>query len=293
MIDRLSRDSIRNLALLASVLLMPGCGGASKLEFHTNEPGNFRVLAAGTPTQSNQNIASPAGQLSVTSVESIDSDQIRRLVVYTDLPASIVQSSNPGALLEGGIRGIRGKPEWTIERLGETTLDSHPGREVHFAVNSASLPEKGSGAARIFLVGNRLYQAIIVGPASKLTEEELEHFVKSFELLRQVPPVATAARSTADAPVTPPTVATHAGMSTNPSAFIPQQAPTPVPPTPAEVAASAPSTTPPPREAPVAQPPPAGPRPQATIVLSRMVIRDQTPRNQPRSPSRQSSRPAP
>ena len=59
---------------------------------------------------------------------------------------------------------------------------------------------EGIGPGRIFLVGNRLYQAIMVGPASKVTEEELDHFVKSFELLQKVPATASTTSAPADAP---------------------------------------------------------------------------------------------
>ena len=197
MANRASEVSVQRLVLIASavVLLMPGCGASSKLEFYSNEPGNFRVLVAGKPGHSSQTVASPAGQLSMTSIESVDADKIRRVVVYTDIPLSVVKSNDPSVLLDGGIRGMSAKGQWTVERQGQITLDGHPGRDVRFAVSSPSSKEKGAGGARIFLVGNRVYQAIMVGPASKVNEEELDHFVKSFELLNKVP-VSTIAAET-------------------------------------------------------------------------------------------------
>ena len=193
--------SIRRLALVAGATLLPGCGGASaRLEFHSDTPGNFRVLVAGKAEPSRRTVASPAGQLDMTSMESVDGERIRRIVTYTDLPPAIVGASNPDALLDGGVRKMSGGGPWTVQGQSPIALDGHPGREVRFAVNSPSAPEKGSGRARIFLVGNRLYQAIMVGPASKVTEEELDHFVKSFELLQKVPAIA----STAPSPPRPP-----------------------------------------------------------------------------------------
>jgi hypothetical protein len=184
----------RHLAMFVAGLLffMPGCGGSTKLEFYSNETGNFRVLVAGKPGNSSKAMASSAGEIMMNTMESVDGDQIRRIVVYGDIPAPIIQSSSSSALLEGGVRGMSGKPEWAIERQGEITLDGHPGREVRFTVNSTASSEKGKGAARIFLVGNRLYQAIIVGAASKVSEEALDHYVKSFELLAKVSPIAAA-----------------------------------------------------------------------------------------------------
>ena len=194
MANRSRHVSNRHLAVFVAGLLvfMPGCGGSTKLEFYSNEPGNFRVLVAGKPASSSKGMASPAGEFTMNTIESVDGDQIRRIVVYGDIPAPIIQSSSPSALLDGGIRGMNGKAEWAVQRKGEITLDGHPGREVRFRVNSPDSSEKGMGAARIFLVGNRLYQAIMVGAASKVSEEELDHFVKSFELLTRIAPIVAA-----------------------------------------------------------------------------------------------------
>ena len=199
----------RHLAVFVAGLLffMPGCGGSSKLEFYSNETGNFRVLVAGKPGNSSQAMASPAGEFTINTMESVDGNQIRRIVVYGDIPVSIIQASSPSELLEGGIRGMSGKSEWGIQRNGEITLDGHPGRDVRFTVKSPQSSEKGVGAARIFLVGNRLYEAIMVGAASKISEEELDHFVKSFELLKKVLPIAAAPQMPAKIPDAAPTVA--------------------------------------------------------------------------------------
>ena len=223
--DRRSRPTgVRRLALVAGALLLPGCGGGSKPEPYANEPGNFRVLMAGKPGHSKQTLSSAAGELSLTSMESVDDDQIRRIVVYSDLPLPIVQSSDPNLLLEGGIRGMSGNGQWTVEKQEPLTLDGHPGREVRFGVNSPSTSEKGTGKVRIFLIGNRLYQAIMVGPATKVNEEELDHFFKSFELLRTVSAIASTAPPSPEARAASGTAVAQAAP---PSA--PAVAPTPAP----------------------------------------------------------------
>jgi hypothetical protein len=78
----------------------------------------------------------------MASMETVDRDQIRRIVVYTDLPRPVVQSSDPGALLESGIRGMSGKAQWTVQSQGPISLDGHPGREVRFSVSAPSASEK-------------------------------------------------------------------------------------------------------------------------------------------------------
>jgi hypothetical protein len=126
----------------------------------------------------------------MNTMETVDGAQIRRMVIYTDLPQATVESSDPGEVLARGINGMKGSGQWSIEGDSPVTLDDHPGRDVRFAINPTASAQKGAGRARVFLVGNRLYQAIMVGPASKVSDEELDRYVKSFELLKKSPAVA-------------------------------------------------------------------------------------------------------
>ncbi len=208
---RTGLESAGSLAMIAGLLFITGCGGNDRLGFYTSNPGNFRVIAAGTPVVSSQSLSTPAGQLSVTSVESVDSASVRRIVVYTDLPSSTVQSSTAETLLDGGLRGIAGSRKWKVERQEPVTLDGHPGREVRFAIDRESGSARGTGQARFFLVGNRLYQAIMVGPSQKVSEEELDHFLKSFELLQKVE-VARSPAPAAPAGAPPPAAAEAASI---------------------------------------------------------------------------------
>jgi hypothetical protein len=229
------------LVFVAGLFLLPGCGAGSALEFYGYEPGNFRILVAGKPEHTQKNVSSAAGQLAMNTMETVDSAQIRRVVIYTDLPPVTVDSSDPSELLDRGIKGMKGSGWWSIEGESPVTLDDHPGRDVRFAVNSTSSSEKGAGRARVFLVGNRLYQAIMVGPASKVSEEELDRYVKSFELLKKSPAVARPA---------PVSLA-----ASSPAPATSGSAPAPV----AQVAAPAPSALPP------AQPQRPDPDPEPSV----------------------------
>jgi hypothetical protein len=132
-------------------------------------------------------------------VESVDGDQTTRAVLYNDYPMQIAQFGDPDAMLDGAVRGMT-STNWSVQSQTAIKLDGHPGREVSFEVNSPTAPEKGTGKARMYLVGNRLYQTIVVGRSSKVTQEEFDKFLESFALLRIVP---IASRSTAPAPAGP------------------------------------------------------------------------------------------
>src|SRR5208282_5394096 len=107
-------------------------------------------------------------ELTVFAMECIDGNKTSRSVTYTDYPAQVMQSRRPEAMLEGLERAMTPGGQWSIESQKTLLLDGHPGREVQFSVSEPGKPEKGAGRARIYLVGNRLYQVIIVGSASKV-----------------------------------------------------------------------------------------------------------------------------
>ena len=275
--------AFRRFVLGACLFLLPGCGGSSALEFYGHEPGNFRILAAGKPTLTEKSVPSPAGQLAMNTAETVDGAQIRRVVSYTDFPQATVESSGSGELLDRGIKGMKASGQWSIEGESPVTLDDHPGREVRFAIDPANASsEKGVGRARVFLVGHRLYQAIMVGPASKVTEEELDRFVKSFELLKKIQAVArpvsialatgdaaTASSSSAPASSVPAPAATD-------SASAPSTAVTQAPPADSPAPASEPSIfgQDDPAPAPATRTRPAAPRPP--LRSQRIVARNQS-----------------
>jgi len=205
----------QRLAFVSFFLVLAGCGGSSTPEPYTDEAGNYQVMVVGRTKSSQQKLASPAGELTVFAMESSDGNKTSRSVTYTDYPAQIIQSRRPEAMLEGLERAMTPGGQWSIESQRSIVLDGHPGREIHFSASAPGNPEKGAGAARIYLVGNRLYQVIIVGPASKVTAGELGDYVNSFELLRKV---AVAAHGTGPPPgVTAVTQAVQAKPADSPA----------------------------------------------------------------------------
>ena len=121
-------------------LLLPGCGGASsKLEFHSDTPGNFRVLVAGKAEPSKRTVASPAGQLDMTAMESVDGDRIRRIVTYTDCrrrssgrttptPCSTAASGRSAAAGNGRSRARSRSPSTATRAARSASRSTRPPR---------------------------------------------------------------------------------------------------------------------------------------------------------------------
>jgi len=190
--------------MTSSVLLgVAGCGGSSTPEPYTDEQGNYRILIVGAAKHSQQKVPTPAGELTMDSMENVDRKGTSRTVIYSDYPQQLVAAASPDAMLDGAVRGMGTPGIWTTESQKPIVIDGHPGREVQFSVTAPGLSEKGTGRARLILVGARLYQTIIIGPASKITAAEIDDFLKSFALLRQVAVVARSTNSIAAGAQTP------------------------------------------------------------------------------------------
>jgi hypothetical protein len=230
MLRQLGSYGSRGLVLVLLLHVMAGCGGSFTPAPYTNEEGNYRVLAVGRIKSSQQTLASQAGELTVFAMESIDGNKTSRSVTYTDYPAQVMRSRRPEAMLDGFERAMTPGGQWSIESQKSILLDGHPGREVQFSVSVPNNPEKGAGRARIYLVGNRLYQVIIVGRASKVTAGELGDYVDSFELLRKVAVAAPSMPPAPDAANAPQAVQAQPSAPPAPTASIGQPGPPPAAP---------------------------------------------------------------
>ena len=62
------------------------------------------------------------------------------------------------------------------------SLAGHPGREVVIDARGPHGP-RGLIRGRLFMVGNRLYQLMVVAPQGRDDEKAAEDFLKSFKLL--------------------------------------------------------------------------------------------------------------
>jgi hypothetical protein len=148
------------------------------------------------------------------------------------------------------------------------------------------------------LIGNRLYQAIMVGPASKVSEEELDHFVKSFELLQKVSAIASTTLPSPTAPSPSPTVV--AQVAPPPPVSPPAQAVRPTPGDQGAAPSVAAQEDPPPPASPpaqVVQPAPSDKGAGQTVVAkqdppppARTVVRTMPNRTPPARPARDAQR---
>lgn len=99
---------------------------------------------------------------------------------YTDYPESIIDLSDPEAILDGAAKGQADAVGGTLVESTRVEIDGHPGRATEVDVSEA----KGVvWRSNTYLVGERLYQVVVVQPAAADDRDRARRFFDSFMLL--------------------------------------------------------------------------------------------------------------
>jgi hypothetical protein len=106
------------------------------------------------------------------------------MVGYSDYPQEFIDQNDPQMMLDGARDGATGNINGNLVSEIRILLDDqYPGREI---VVTAMLDEDQEGTlkAHMFLVGNRLYQVMVIAPSGELSMQEMDDFINSFKLLK-------------------------------------------------------------------------------------------------------------
>ena len=213
--------SSRTFLMVLAAAGLAGCGRSPAGRLYRSEDGNFGVAMPGTPKETQQ----VAGTIPIHVLTAEDGAGVAFNVTYNDVPADLATPEKANGVLDRTTSGLAAGGRNRIIEAQPLRLVGHPGREVEFAAGTRR------GTSRIYLIGPRLYQVMVVAPGATLPPAA-ESFLDSFRLLHDVPPIAVASSPTPTGPATPPTSPTPTGPTTPPT----PAAPTPTPATPAPVA---------------------------------------------------------
>jgi hypothetical protein len=169
--------SRRSSAVIVTVALLAlsGCGGPSFKEFSSAD-GKFKVQMPGTPKETSQTQGDVKLKMFI-----VEEKNGAYAVMYADLPfpedlPPAVQAMSLNGSVESMTKGANGKK---IASSEIKLADKYPGRSVE-----ADLPDKGGKLnGRIYLVGKRLYQVLVMGKGDFSKSEAATKFLDSFELL--------------------------------------------------------------------------------------------------------------
>jgi hypothetical protein len=101
---------------------------------------------------------------------------IAYIVSYSDYPEEMVKKSDPQKMLDGARDGAAKNVNGKIESEKKIKIDGHPGRDFVIATERFQIRD------RIYMVGSRLYQVMLVGSKDVISGKDAEKFIESFKL---------------------------------------------------------------------------------------------------------------
>jgi hypothetical protein len=160
--------------------------------------GRFRIRFPGVPRESDQKVNTTSGPLVIHTTSHSASDGSEYVVAYFDLAAKPDQMPAATTVLEGALSGMVSSGGWKVTSKKAIKIDEYPGLDVTGDVRTPG--GAALGRTRIYLVGSRLYQVVLIGPKSKSRSNDFAKALESFELL----PGAATAGAAPEAPRTQP-----------------------------------------------------------------------------------------
>jgi hypothetical protein len=166
---------------LLVALTVSGCSGPTFKDYPSPE-GGYTIQLPGPPKEMR------SGKL---VVRTFDHRHGTYAVVYHDIPAPVEEQSKESKDSKEKSKEIEdrlvGAQNGAVNKLGGTLIqdkkiqlgERHPGR-----VFLADLPDKRQLHERLYLVGGRLYQVLVLGEKAWVETREADQFLDSFALLK-------------------------------------------------------------------------------------------------------------
>lgn len=156
-------------------------GQALRAEITVDDAGRFAVDIALPVKRSNAEADSGLGKTVLHLLTHDGENSTGFILGYNDYPAGSIAKLDPDKTYDNIINGVVGNFKGGVLRTkGAHTLGDATGREYFLD----SEPLKLVGRVRCYLVGDRLYQIMYLGPPGTENGAEALHFLDSFRLLR-------------------------------------------------------------------------------------------------------------
>jgi hypothetical protein len=152
-----------------------------------DDAGRFVATFPGSVQRDSRQVDSAVGKIAMNMVYH-DGGEVAYMVIYSDYPAGSVANSGGAEKVcanasDGAVKAVNG----TIRTSSSFQLGDVRGLQVLADIppKDPSLPAGASFARlRFFVVGDRLFQVMYLGPASRETNPEGLAFLNSFRLTR-------------------------------------------------------------------------------------------------------------
>jgi len=146
-----------------------------------SKAGAFSVLMPGTPQQQTKVVDSPAGKLHVhLFVVPLDGGNTAYMASYIDYDPQLIAAAPADKLLDGARDGQVSSVKGKLASEKRLKLGRHPGRELRITLKQGMFIR-----SRLYLVGNRLYQCLVVGKKAVVNSADAGRFFGSFKTTKK------------------------------------------------------------------------------------------------------------
>jgi|SRR5262245_35466405 len=163
--------TMRNLMLFATTVMLLPLAGCNRVEFQefSSPEGKFSILMPGTPEKKTQ---TTMGMTVVMFGKDVRNGAYA--VGYADIPRNVPTS------LSGAVQGIARSHSGKILSEKDYMFEGTKGKEFEVEIPKP----KGFISGRVILIKNRLYQMFAMGTNARLSDPDVQKFIKSFKLIK-------------------------------------------------------------------------------------------------------------
>lgn len=137
--------------------------------FNAQFPRSPKTETAPTPTA--------VGTVDMITYSAQDGD-VYYAIATADYPAAMVKASDPASILDGARDGAAANISGKLTSEKQIDVNGHKGRRINITASLQGIDLVLDLV--LVLVENRLFQAIVVHPASQNADADIEHFLTSF-----------------------------------------------------------------------------------------------------------------
>ncbi|HEY3021991.1 MAG TPA: hypothetical protein VGJ32_17460 [Solirubrobacteraceae bacterium] len=166
------------LALVALVVPALASAEENKEEWKEQSFKDCRCSAQfpGTPQEKTTSTQTQLGSLDTTLITLDVPGVAFYALAFVDYPRDKVTDKNPDNLLDGARDGAVKKVKGQLIKETKVTMNGSPGRELRIEAPGGMVLH-----ARIYMVRERLYQALVVVPTARADAAENKKFLDSFK----------------------------------------------------------------------------------------------------------------
>lgn len=178
----MKRIAALSAVLLIAGLVLTGCGASIKWEDFSSAKAGFSALMTGEVDESTQTNASILGAVTTYIYQSA-TDKASFTISYTQMPwpEDALTSSEVDQVLDEGVEGAKQNVYNVVDiDKKDISLDGHPGKEFEFAGTYEGMDVHYTG--RVYMVGNELYQILVVSESGAVSDTDTKKFLDSFKL---------------------------------------------------------------------------------------------------------------